>query len=197
MEQKEKFFTTKKIALTGILTAIILLLQVVGNYIVPSLASINLSLLPIAIGAVVLGPIYGGFLGLVCGVMVLIAPSTIQTFMAVNPWATVLTCLSKTTVAGVVAGLIMLPFKNGKHTFLGAMISSISIPLLNTGIFVIFYLLFFKGDALPDAAFIGLLAAIYINFIIEVVLTSMLSPAIFQALRYTSYFKKPDEVANA
>ena len=195
--QKEKFFTTKKIALEGILVAIILLLQVVGNYIVPSLASINLSLLPIAIGAVVLGPIYGGFLGLVCGVMVLLAPSTLQTFMAINPWGTVITCLTKTTVAGVVAGLIMLPFKNGKHTFLGAMIASISIPLINTGMFTGFYLLFFRGDTLPDVAFYGLLTAIYINFIIEVVLTTLLAPPVFQALRYTSYFEKPEDKNNA
>ena len=195
--EKERFFTTKKIALEGILIAIILILQVIGNYIVPSLASINLSLLPIAVGAVILGPIYGGFLGLVCGVMVLVAPSTIQSFMAINPWATVLTCLLKTTVAGVVAGLIMLPFKKGKHTFIGSIISSISVPFINTGIFTVFYILFFRGDALPDQAMLVLMSAIWLNFVIEVILSSALAPAIFQALRYTSYFKKPDANVNA
>ena len=54
----------RKITGVAILLAIEIVLQAIGNYITPSAVSINLSLIPVALGAILFGPLSGAFLGL-------------------------------------------------------------------------------------------------------------------------------------
>ena len=129
--EKKHYFNTKMIATTGILVGIEILLQIIGNYINPGFANINLSLIPIVIGAVLYGPVVGGFLGLVCGVMVIISPSTMQIFFSASPVGTILACILKTTVAGVAAGLVVKLFKGEKKIY-GVILASILVPSIKT-----------------------------------------------------------------
>ena len=197
--EKRKYFTTKMIATTGLLTGIEIILQIIGNYINPGFANINLSLIPIAIGAIMYGPLVGGFLGLVCGVMVLISPSTIQVFFSISPIGTILACLLKTTLAGILAGLIMKLFKEEKKIY-GAILASIIVPVVNTGIFVIFTIIFFMPllQSLVDSAsfpnigaalFLGLIG---VNFILEIISTTILTPSLFKIVEHTSNLPNRD-----
>ena len=188
--EKKRFFTTRMIAVTGVLTAIEVILQLIGNHI--GTININLSLIPICLGAILYGPFVGGFLGLVCGAIVIASPSTSYYFMPVDPLGTIITCLVKTTVAGVVAGFVMKLFK--EHKLAGAITISILVPVINTGIFAIFVEIFFRKmleDIVTGGLFSNTTAALFmgmigINFIIEVMSTPILVPSIYKIVESQS-----------
>ena len=183
--EKKKFFNTKMIATTGILLAIEIVLQILGNYIVipGGFANLNFSLIIIGLGALLYGPLVGGFLGLVSGLLTLFSPSTISYFFSVSPVGTVLACLLKTTIAGVVAGVVANILKK-KHDTLACILVSIIIPVLNTGIFAIFCVLFFKSRLLEinpasisAALFLGMIG---FNFIFEIIITLIVVPTLYK-----------------
>ena len=192
----KKVFTTKTIVIYAMLTAIEIILQVVGNFIAIGPLAINLSLLPIAIGAILYGPICGLFLGLVNGAMALTAPSTIAIFMPINAWGTVLTCLIKSGVAGLLSGLIYLPFKK-KHDVVGSILASVIVPIVNSGLFACFCLLFFQSflktgitDSYNMYTFL-FLGVIGWNFIFELATSIVFVPIINRLIRY---FKRNNEL---
>lgn len=120
---KGKFFTVRTIAGLGVLTAMVVVLQLLSNYVQFGPVSITLSLFPIAVGAMLYGPFGGLFLGLVNGAIVLTAPSTISFFFAYSPIGTIAVCLLKTGLAGFFAGLIFkLYHKDVKAEFVAAII---------------------------------------------------------------------------
>lgn len=183
----------KTITGLGLLTALVVVLQVISNYIQLPI-SITLSLIPIVVGAIAYGPFAGAFLGFINGIIILTAPSTTGFFMNYSVAGTFITCLTKTTVAGFIAGLIFKGLK--EKPLLGTILASISLPIINTGMFVGYTFAFFmKGiEELAGKAgfenpvvylFIGFIG---INFIIEFAVNSLLSPFISQL--YTKKFLK-------
>ena len=185
--EKKKFFNTKMIATTGILLGVEIVLQLVGNYVVipGGFANLNFSLIIITLGAILYGPLVGGFLGLVSGALTLFSPSTISYFFAVSPIGTILACLIKTTVAGVVAGFIKKNKKN-KNDLAGSILASIAAPILNTGIFAIFCVIFFKQrlleinpDSLAAALFLGMIG---VNFIFEIIINVIVVPSLYKVV---------------
>lgn len=194
--KKKHYFNTKMIATTGILVGIEILFQVIGNYINPGFANINLSLIPIVIGAVLYGPVVGGFLGLVCGLMVIISPSTMQIFFSISPVGTILACILKTSVAGVAAGLVVKLFKGEKKIY-GVILASILVPVINTALFSIFALIFFMpllqsmiSETMPNIAAALFVGMIGINFILEVISTVILAPSLYKILEHAGINKK-------
>lgn len=183
LRKRKTFFTTRMIAATGVLTAIEIVLQIIGNFITIGPVSINLSLIPIALGAILYGPVCGAFLGLINGLTVVFAPSTIAVFMPINALATVVLCLLKSTLAGLFAGLIYHPFKKNKP-LVGAFVASMCVPLINTGLFAIGCLLFFRSFLESVAAnFPNIYAALFIgvigwNFVFEFIINTFLSPGL-------------------
>lgn len=125
---KRRFFTARTIAGLGVLTAMVVVLQLLSNYVQFGPVSITLSLFPIAVGAMLYGPFGGLFLGLVNGAIVLTAPSTISFFFAYSPIGTIVVCLLKTGLAGFIAGLIFKLYKKDvKAEFVAA---AIILPFL-------------------------------------------------------------------
>ncbi len=187
--KKNRFFTTRNIAATGVLTAIEIVLQILGNFITFGPVSINLCLIPIAIGAILYGPFCGAFLGLVNGVAVVFAPSTFAVFMPINPVATVFLCLLKSTLAGLGAGLLYLPFKK-KAPFVGSIISAIILPIINTGLFCIGCLLFFRSflnsiaSGFPNIYAALIFGVVGWNFIFELTTSAIVSPGISRVIVY-------------
>ena len=182
----------KKMTGTAILLAIEIVFQVIGNYItLPGGISINLSLIPIALGAILFGPLSGGFLGLMNGLLVLFAPSTQAVFFQYAPLGTIVTCLSKCTIAGIVAGLV---FKliNKKSFIVAAIVASLLVPILNTGIFALCALtLIAKAienlnvENVNTFKFLFLILITW-NFLIEFTVTSVLSPTIAKVTKIVS-----------
>ena len=182
--------TTKNITGAAVLSAVEIVLIVISNYITIGPVNLNLSLVPIAVGAMLFGPVVGGFLGLINGAITVLSPSTLAVFMPISPVGTVLVCLLKTTIAGIVAGLIFKAFKNHRHT--GSFVSSILVPIINTGLFVVGCYLFFQswlnvGAVGYDNSFMFLLFAVMgWNFLIEVGIAAILSPSVYVIVRYFS-----------
>ena len=94
----------QKLTLIALLTALVVILQILGGFIRIGTFSVSLVLVPIVLGAALLGPWAGGWLGLVFGTVVLLNGDA-TAFFAVNVFGTVLTVLLKGAACGFAAGL--------------------------------------------------------------------------------------------
>ena len=177
----QKKITTQQIVGTGLLLALEIISQIIGNYLQFGPVNINLSLVTIVIAAVLYGPISGAILGFFNGIMALFSPSTLAIFMPISPLGTVLACLTKTTIAGLVAGFVFSLLKK-KNAILGLVVASILVPVINTGIFTIFCFLFFRpflesgvSETFPNIGAFFIFGVIGINFIFEIITTVVIS----------------------
>ena len=178
-----KKITTNQIVMTGLFLALEIILQVIGNNVHFGPVSINLSLVAVVLAAVICGPLSGAILGFFNGLLVIFAPSTLAIFVPVNPIGTVFACFGKCTIAGIVAGLVnKLISKNNKTV--GLTVSSILVPVINTGLFLVFALMFFQtwisANVGAEAAFknVGeflIVGVVGWNFLIELDVTCFLS----------------------
>ena len=108
---KRNFFSAKIVATLAILTALVIVLQAFGGSFSIGAVTLNFTLIPLVLGAIVLGPLAGAFLGFVGGVVILIqviiAPAGFYYIIWTHsPLITTMICLVKTTVAGFVAGFV-------------------------------------------------------------------------------------------
>ena len=190
---------TQRLVGTAVLVALIIVLQTVGSGIHFGPFTPTLSLVPIIIGAVLFGPMVGGFLGLVFSVVVMIAvisgaDAGSAMMFTQNPAATVFICLVKGTAAGCLAGLVA-EYISKKNLTAAVVLAAIVAPVTNTGLFCIGMLIFFKnlliqwGEASGFTnsfvyIFIGLIG---MNFIVELIIDIVLSPVI---VRIISVLKK-------
>ena len=176
-----KRITTQQIVGTGLLLALEIIFQIIGNYLQIGPVNINLSLVAVVLAAVLYGPLSGAVLGFFNGLIVLLSPSTIAIFMPISPIGTVIACLLKCTIAGLVAGFVFKLFKN-KNNLIGLIIASILVPVINTGIFSVVCLLFFRSflesgvsETFPNIGAFLIFGVIGINFIVEIISTVALS----------------------
>ena len=174
---------------TPVLTAILMVLQILSNYITIASISINLSMIPIVIGSILYGPLVGLFLGLVDGIVIIFSPSTIAVFMPITVIGTIFVCLTKTGIAGLVSGLIYRAFEK-KNYKVGAIISTLVVPIINTGLFSIAALTIFRSflESLVSADYsniylVLLFLVIGVNFIVEFLLNAFLSPTILYIIK--------------
>ena len=105
---------TKKLVMLSVLSAITLVLQLLGSFIKFGPFSISLVLVPIVVGAAVCGKFSGAWLGFVFGLSVLISGDA-SAFLAVSPVGTILTVLLKGILCGLAAEFcyrLILQMKN-------------------------------------------------------------------------------------
>jgi len=187
---KFKSIDTQKLVILALFTAIVVALQVLGAFIRFGPFSISLVLMPIAIGAALLGAYAGAWLGLVFGIVVLISGDA-NAFLAVNPAATVLVVLLKGALAGFIAGVVYRLFEIHSKTA-AAVAAAIICPVINTGIFIIGSYLFFlptitewgEGAGFASATAFIFLGMVGVNFLVELGLNLVLSPAIVRLIQY-------------
>ncbi len=176
---------TQSITLLGLMTALVVVLQLLGSFIHLGLFSISLVLVPIVIGATLLGPLAGGWLGLAFGVTVLISGDA-AFFMGFNAAGTIITVLVKGVAAGVAAGVVYSALQKWNR-WVAILVSALVCPVVNTGVFVAGCFLFFFGDLTAVAADAGKSVVAYIflvlvggNFLFEVLFNLVLAPAILR-----------------
>lgn len=175
--------STEKMVMGSVLTAIVIILQLLGAFIKVGPFSVSLVLIPIVIGASLCGVGIGTFLGFVFGLVVLLSGDA-GVFLAINPLGTVLTVLLKGTLCGAVAGIIYkLLYK--KSDFFAVLLSAIICPVTNTALFLIGCRIFFMDtiSGWAAAAGFGVNTAGYIivtlvgfNFLFEILVNIILSP---------------------
>ena len=172
---------TKKIAGVGLLTAIVVVLQLLGGFIQFGPVSISLVLIPIVVGASLYGVLAGAWLGLAFGVTVLFSPST-ATFLTISPAGTVITVLLKGMLAGLLAGATYKAIEK-KNKVVATIVAAIVCPVVNTGIFLLGCRLFFfdtiKTWAAGTNVFVYMITGLVgFNFLFELGANIILSPTI-------------------
>ncbi len=184
---------TQKLALTAILTALVIVLQFL-SFLKIGPFQMSLVLIPIVIGAATCGIGAGAWLGFAFGMVVLLNGDAAP-FLAVNIPGTIVTVLVKGTACGAAAGLVYKLLKkiNG---VLAVVLAAITSPIVNTGIFLIGCKLFF-WDAVNEWAEVWCTAMNYenvnlgayiilvlvgANFIFEFVSSLLLSPVVVRIL---------------
>ena len=174
-------FDTKAIVTTGLLLALEIVFQVIGNYLQFGPVNINLSLVTIVLAGALCGPLSGAIVGFFNGLLALFSPSTLAIFMPISPVGTVIACLAKCTVAGALAGLFFNLLKK-KNLILALIIASLIVPIVNTGIFTVCCLVFFRpflesgvNEALPNIGTFLIFGVIGWNFIFEILSTVIIS----------------------
>ena len=172
---------TKKMVGTAMLAALIFIFQMIANFIPVTGVTLNLSLIPIAIGAILYGPWSGLLLGVINGLSVLPGSAA---FIAISPFWTVVTCVLKTGLAGFAAGWLFKLFK-GKGLVPGMIICSLIVPVINTFIFSIFAFTVFKdGLEITGNYIVFLIGLVGINFLVEILTTIILSPSITYVIKH-------------
>lgn len=180
MKNKERIQTITGLS---ILIGLAIALSFMSNYVKFGPVEINLGLIVIVIAACIYGPIGGAVIGFVNGVIMIFAPGTLTVFMPYNPLVTILLCITKTTVAGIVSGLIF-KLLSKKKDFLASVLSSIVVPIVNTGIFIIGATLFFLNIEFWQGSFTKMITSILtINFLIEFASIVILSPVIYRIIK--------------
>ncbi len=175
---------TKIIAGTGILTAIVVVLQLFGSAIKFGPFSVSLVLIPIVVGAALYGKWSGMWLGLAFGVTVLLSGDA-AAFLTVNPVGTVVTVLLKGALAGLFAGLVYALIEK-KNKIAATVCAAIVSPVTNTGVFLLGCLVFFMptinewaaGAGFESAGKFMILGLVGANFLFELGLNMVLVPVI-------------------
>jgi len=133
------------IAKFAVLFAIIIVLQVISNYVKVGPVNVTLTLIPLVMGGIILGVKGGALLGLAFGITTLICGligmdggfvMTLMSGGAFNVVMTILICLVKGTMAGFVSALIFKVISK-KNVVLATVVCAISAPIVNTGLFIL------------------------------------------------------------
>ncbi len=183
-----KKVNTKTLAGLGLMTAIVIVLQLVGGAIRFGTFSISLVLLPIVVGAALYGAGAGAWLGFIFGAAVLLSGDA-AAFLAVNAPGAVILCLAKGTLAGLCAGLVY-KLAEKKSKILGTALAAVTAPVVNTGIFLLGCWAFFLDTVKGWAAAAGvenvgmymLVGFVGINFVIELAVNVLLCPVVVRVV---------------
>lgn len=188
--------------LTGIslLLALAIALGFLANYVQFGPFSITLSLIPIVVSSILYGPIAGLVTGLCVGAVTVIAPATLSMITALQSVSslpgyvvvleTILVCLVKMGLAGLVPGLVFKALGK-KHFNIGVILSSLLAPICNTGLFAFFMSTMMRNDLnaafnasganFADFLFVGMIG---VNFLVEFAINAAIAPALIYVCKY-------------
>lgn len=187
--KKSRKNLTLNLAIGGILTAIVFVLQTVGASIKFGTFSISLILIPVVLGAALCGPVVSAWLGLVFGAVVLISGDA-AAFLTISVPGTVITVLLKGVLCGLFAGLVFNALKK-KNITLATIAAAIVAPVTNTGIFLLGCRIFFF-DAVKEwgvgAGFVSvtkymLVGFVGLNFLFELLTNIVLCPIVVRIIQ--------------
>lgn len=185
----------------ALLVAIIILMAFtpIGYIKMPGL-EITLIVVPVAVGAVLLGPAGGAVLGGVFGITSFIQCFGMSPFGAallqINPALTFLVCVPTRILAGWIAGLVFKAMRKGTHTRKASYyVANLACPVCNTIFFMsMLCICFFQTDFIQGLAgganvFAFVIAFVGINGLVEAVacfgIGSAISRILAQVLRNT------------
>ena len=179
----------------SILTALVIVLQIVATFVKIGAFPVTLTLVPIVIGGAIYGRKAGAWLGGVFGLVVMIMCITNgdqggAILWNANPLLCGALCMVKGIAAGWAAACVYRALASRSDT--GAVVGAAVIsPIVNTGIFIIGVVLFFQptlrswaGDAGMDVVNYILFVLAGLNFVIELTLNILLSSVIERIISY-------------
>ena len=192
MEEKS-FFTAKNVTILGVLTAIIVVLQIFGSYFRIGTLSLSFVLVPIVIGGILTGVIGGTILGFIFGVITLVmgivgADQFTFILFSDHPFLTILTCVIKGSAAGFMSGFVYKLLKD-KNLTLSTFAASAVAPIVNTGLFIVGA--FCMADTLnsnfvaenSNVVYFIFIGCAGINFLIELAINLVLAPSVCKIIK--------------
>lgn len=192
MEEK-RFFTAKNVTIFGVLTAIIVVLQIFGSYFRIGTISLSFVLVPIVIGGILTGVIGGTILGFIFGVITLVmgivgADQFTFILFSDHPFLTILTCVIKGSAAGFMSGFVYKLLKD-KNLTLSTFAASAVAPIVNTGLFIVGA--FCMADTLnsnfvaenSNVVYFIFIGCAGINFLIELAINLVLAPSVCKIIK--------------
>jgi len=181
---------TRTLVGIALLTAVVVVLQLLGSFIRFGTFSVSLVLIPIAVGAALYGWIAGAWLGLAFGITVLLSGDA-SVFLVVHPLETVLVVLVKGILAGAISGAVYKAFEK-RSTFFATIAAAVVCPLVNTGVFLVGCYFFFMDVVQGIANSIGFQGSVYtylivgfvgLNFLFELLFNIVLSPTVVRIIK--------------
>lgn len=174
---------TKTITGMAVLTAIVVVLQVLSVIIPPiGVFRINLVLAPIIVGAALYGCWAGGWLGFVFGIVVLLTDAGV--FLGISVPGTIITCLLKGILSGVAAGAVYRLLAR-KNALAATIVAGICAAVANTGVFLLGCCVFFydtvaawgQAAGFSNTGLYMLVGFVGVNFLVELGVNLILSSA--------------------
>ena len=209
---------TRKMTLGSILIAVIILMSFtpLGYLRIPALAiEITFIVIPVAVGALLLGKYWGALLGGIFGITSFIQCFTGSVFgaalIAENAVFTFILCMIPRILMGFLVGLFIEIYSKAAKSegtkTVGYILGSVIAPLLNTVFFLLFLIVFFRNS---DLSSIGLpfadmklwdilVVLVSINSAIEIVSCGIIGFALSKVIlrfvpAYRNTIKNPDTV---
>jgi uncharacterized membrane protein len=179
---------TETLALGAVLTALVIVLQYLGQFIRFGPFSISLVLIPIVIGAATCGPKISTWLGFVFGIVVFLTGDA-AAFLAIDVFGTIVTVLLKGITCGLLAGLTYRALEQ-KNRYLAVIAAAIVCPIANTGVFLLGCFVFFFETIKAwgiSAGFENVISYMILglvggNFLFEMAFNIVLSPTVVRVL---------------
>ena len=170
----------------ALLTAITIVLQITASFFRFGVFQLALVLVPIVIGAALLGIGAGAWLGAVFGLVVLLNGDA-NIFLSFHAPGTILTVMLKGIAAGALGGLAYKLLEK-KNQYAAVLAAAITVPVVNTGLFVLGSLVFFlpliaqwsDGSGAVQHLFLGVIG---LNFFVELGSTVLLSGVILRVIK--------------
>lgn len=191
-------FATKYLVEMALLVAIILIMAFTPiGYIRTAGLEITLIVVPVAVGAVTLGPKAGAVLGGVFGITSFIQCFGMSPFgtvlLGINPLLTFLVCVPTRVLVGWLTGIIYQGLRKTKiPSGIAVTVANLCCPLLNTALFMGTMVLCFYGTDYIQSfvsamgvsnAFLFIIAFVGMNGLIEAILCFAVAAAIAGALK--------------
>ena len=144
MKKAKSLTSVKNMTLLALVTALVAIFQCIGLIIPIGFNVGAFALVPIVIGAALLGPIAGLWLGFIFGLVVIVTGQA-SAFYAFGVVQTVIVVLLKGALAGWVSGLVFKLIEK-KNSLAAIVTSSVLCPVVNTAVFTLAsFTIFFPG----------------------------------------------------
>lgn len=176
--------TTVRLAQLGLLSALIVVLQLMSYSIKIGPFGLSLVLIPIVVGGAMLGVEAGVILGGVFGFVVTMCCSfglDGGMLWGINPFLTAAICMGKGVAAGAAGAAVATVFRRMGKPTIGIFLSALTVPIVNTGLFLAALSTFFY-DALvlsaegQNVVYYVISGIVLINFVPELLLNIVLAP---------------------
>ena len=185
---ERKRANTRSLVLCAMLTALVIILQMMGTFVRLGPFQIALVLVPIVIGAATCGVRMTGWLGLVFGAVVLLNGDA-AAFLSINALGTVATVLLKGVACAFAAGLVYRLLEK-YNRYLAVLCAAFVCPVVNTGVFLLGCVAFFWDTITAwgiAEGYNSTVAYIFLfmvggNFLVELASNMLLSPVILRIL---------------
>ena len=187
MKATTKKASTRELVTTAMLVALIVALQSFSSVAARfGLFSFALGLFPATIGSVLYGKKKSLLFGAALGITILTTDATAFALYGVNVLATIFVVLLK-SVASTFVTATVFELLGKCNRYVAVVVAAILGPIFNTAIFTVGVCIFFQDyfSAFVDSGvpfIVGFILLILGNFVIEMVINIVLSPAVLRVV---------------